>query len=142
MSKAIQIRDEVVRRLTTPPINGIGAGGINVDPDYAFEMRDLPIIAVYLGDGKNVSAYASGSFTDREVHLNVRCITRGDDPLAGADQILDEAYSRIMTNPSLSGLAVDIMDGATTRQKDVLESPVGITEINFLVSYQTGTATL
>lgn len=141
-SKALLIRDALISKLKIPEIAGIGPGGVSVDPDYAFESRDLPAIAVYLRDGSNVSGYATGTFTDRNLHVIVRIVSKGSDSFASADPVMSEAYQRIMQDPSISGLAIDVMDTTTTRSRDVLEMPVSYTEINFLVSYQTSIASL
>lgn len=135
-SKALQIRDAIIALLTTPALTGIGAGGVSVDPDYAFEMRDLPAVAVYLGDEQAPQRVMIGS-VDRQVILTVRIISKGDDVFANADALQTACFSRVMADMTLGGLVLDIQEQGTRRSRDVLQAPVGITELDFAVDYRT-----
>lgn len=140
-SKALQIRDKVILLLTTPALTGIGSGGISVDPDYAFESRDLPAVAVYLGDEDPPQRVMIGSM-DRRVMLKVKIISKGDDAFASADALMVLVHNRIMTDPSLAGLVMDIQQHGTLRSSDVLQSPVAVTEMDYAVEYRTNETSL
>lgn len=140
-SKALQIRDAVVALLTTPALTGIGSGGISADPDYAFESGDLPAVAVYLGDEQTVNRNTIGQMM-RQLELNVRVISKGDDSFSGADALMVEAYSRIAADVTLGGKSQDLMHQGMRRSRDVLQVPVAITELQYLVDYTTSETSL
>lgn len=140
-SKALQIRDKIITLLTTPsPITGIGSGGVSVDPDYAFEAGDLPAVAVYLGD-ETIDRALIGA-DDRTLNVTVRVISKGSDAFANGDAVLVQVHSRIVTDLTLGGLALDVMQQGARRSRDVLEVPVAIAEIDYSVNYRTTTTSL
>ena len=134
-SKALQIRDAVITALSTPALTGIGAGGVSVDPDYAFEARDLPVVAVYLGD-ETTSVVMIGA-EDHTLTLTVRIISKGSDAFANGDAILVLAHARIVADRTLGGKALDVQSMGIRRSRDVLEVPVAVAEMDYAVDYRT-----
>ena len=134
-SKALHIRDAVITALSTPALTGIGAGGVSVDPDYAFEARDLPVVAVYLGD-ETTSVVMIGA-DDHTLTLTVRIISKGSDAFANGDAILVLAHARIVADRTLGGKALDVRSMGIRRSRDVLEVPVAVAEMDYAVDYRT-----
>ena len=134
-SKALQIRDAVITALSTPALTGIGAGGVSVDPDYAFEARDLPVVAVYLGD-ETTSVVMIGA-EDHTLTLTVRIISKGSDAFTNGDAILVLAHARIVADRTLGGKALDVQSMGIRRSRDVLEVPVAVAEMDYAVDYRT-----
>ena len=134
-SKALHIRDAVITALSTPALTGIGAGGVSVDPDYAFEARDLPVVAVYLGD-ETTSVVMIGA-DDHTLTLTVRIISKGSDAFANGDAILVLAHARIVADRTLGGKALDVQSMGIRRSRDVLEVPVAVAELDYAVDYRT-----
>lgn len=139
-SKALQIRDAIITKLTTPALTGIGSGGVSVDPDYAFEAGDLPVVAVYLGDETIERALIGAD--DRTLIVTVRVISKGSDAFANGDAVLVQVHNRIVTDLTLGGLAMDIRQQGTRRSRDVIEVPVAYTEIDYAVDYRTTTTSM
>lgn len=140
-SKAIQIRDAIITKLTTPTaITGIGTGGVSVDPDYAFEAGDLPAVAVYLGDETTERSLIGAD--DHTLTVTVRVISKGSDAFANGDAVLVQVHNRIVTDLTLAGLALDVRKQGTRRSRDVLEVPVAVAEIDYAVDYRTTTTSL
>lgn len=140
-SKALAIRDAIIAKLTTPALTGIGAGGVSVDPDYAFAPRDLPVVAVYLGDESAADRVVLAAM-DRTLTVTVKIVSNGSDAFATADAVLVQAHNRIASDTSLGGLALDIQHHGTRRSSDVLEKPVAITELDYAVDYRTNETSL
>ncbi|MEW6314637.1 MAG: hypothetical protein AB1513_11460 [Pseudomonadota bacterium] len=140
-SRALQIRDAVVALLTTPPLTGIGAGGVSVDPDYAFAITDLPAVAVYLGDEQAPDRSLIGAL-DHRLTVTVRVISGGGDAFATGDAVLVQCFNRIMTDLTLGGMALDMTQQGTRRTRDLLEKPVAVTEMDFAADYRTATTSL
>jgi hypothetical protein len=140
-SKALQIRNAIITLLQTPAITGIGAGGVSVDPDYAFEAIDLPAVAVYLGDETAADRALIGAL-DRTLTVTARIISSGSDAFTTGDAVLATAHARIVSDLTLGGLSLDIRHTGTRRSRDVLEKPVAIAELDYSVDYRTTTASL
>lgn len=134
-SKALQIRDAIIARLTTPALTAIGTGGVSVDPDYAFETSELPVVAVYLGDETVERSLITAE--DHVLTVTARIISKSSDAFANADTLMIEAHARIVADPTLGGLAMDTRHLGMRRSRDVLEVPVAVTELDFAVDYRT-----
>lgn len=139
-SKALQIRDKIITLLTAQALTGIGSGGVSVDPDYAFEARDLPVVAVYLGDETIERDLISAD--GRTLMVTVRIISKGIDAFASGDAVMVQAHTRIVTDVTLGGLSLDVRQQGTRRSRDVLEVPVAVAEIDYAVDYRTTTTSL
>lgn len=139
-SKALQIRDSIITLLTAPALTGIGSGGVSVDPDYAFEARDLPVVAVYLGDETIERDLISAD--GRTLMVTVRIISKGIDAFANGDAVMVQAHTRIVTDVTLGGLSLDVRQQGTRRSRDALEVPVAIAEMDYAVDYRTTTTSL
>ena len=135
-SKALHIRDAVIALLQSPALAGIGSGGVSFDPDYAFETRDLPAVAVYLGDEQPTDRATIGMIM-RTLMVNVRIVSKGDDSFANGDSLMVLAHSRISADVTLGGKSLDIRQQGTKRSRDALQVPVAITELEYAVDYRT-----
>lgn len=139
-SKALLIRDAVIARLSSPALAGIGAGGVVNDPDYAFDASDLPAIAVYLKNG-SANRDAVIGHIDRRLTLTMRVIGKGSE-VTSIDGLLVAAHQRLTSYRDIGGLAYDIEEGDTVRDRDVLQFPAAYTEIDFSISYRTNETSL
>lgn len=145
-SRSLQITEAVLALCTTPALTGIGSAGVQDDPDYAFELRDLPFVSVHQGDEiapeRNlISAH------DHSMILTLRITAKkggvpGKSALASCDPILLAVHARLMADLTIGGLALDVRQGAIRRQRDLLEMPVAITEVDYTIDYRTTTTSL
>ncbi|HAF43433.1 MAG TPA: hypothetical protein DCK83_00425 [Gallionellaceae bacterium] len=140
-SKALQIVEVIQTLFETPALTGIGAGGVVDDPDYAFNVSDLPMVAVYMGD-ETPPDRSVISMHDNTAIITVRVTAKkggvtGKSALASCDPLVVATYNRLMAAPTLGGLAFDIQKQATRRSRDVIEVPVAYTEIDYAVQFRT-----
>ena len=140
-SKSLLIRDAIIGLLTTLPVAGVATTSVYKDWNYAIKPSDIPALVIEMGDELEPHFSAIGVY-DNALQIKVSVIGGGDDAAAQVDPVLTESYRRIMTDYTLGGLALTITKGATTRLRDVLEKPVLITEITYLVEYRTDRASL
>lgn len=145
-SKALQIAEAVQTLFETPALTGIGAGGVVDDPDYAYELSDLPMVAVYLGDEVPADRVLLDS-NDHTLNLIVRVTAKkggvtGKSALLSCDPLMVATYNRLMADMTLGGIVLDIRKGGTRRQRDVIEVPVAFTEIEYQVDYRTTATSL
>lgn len=135
-TKSLQIRNAIVVLYTATPVAGVAAAAVYTDWRFAIKPIDLPAIAVELGDESAPQRMLIGAL-DRTLQVKVSVITAGDDATTAADAVVAEAHRRLVADLTLGGLAMDVIQGAIQRQRDVLEKPVLITELNYQVEYRT-----
>lgn len=140
-SKALQIAEAIQALFETPALTGIGTAGVQDDPDYAFELRDLPFVAVYMGEEPTPDRAVIGQH-DNTLIITVRITAKkggvtGKSALASCDPLLVATYNRLMAEPTLGGLSFDLQKHSTRRMRDVIEVPVAYTEVDYAVQYRT-----
>jgi len=145
-SKAYQIADAIQTLFEAPALTGIGSGSVVDDPDYAFELADLPMVAVYLGDEVPADRVLLGSH-DHTLTLTVRVTAKkggvaGKSALLSCDPMMVATHNRLMADLTLGGIVLDIRKGGTRRQRDVIDVPVAYTEIEYQVDYRTTATSL
>lgn len=144
-SKAYQINEAAQALFETPALTGIGTGGVVDDPDYAYEIGDLPMVAVYMGDETVERTLINAH--DHTITMTVRVTAKkggvsGKSALLSCDPLLVQVHNRLMADLTLGGRALDIRQQGTRRQRDVIEVPVAYTEIDYAVDYRTTTTSL
>lgn len=140
-SKALQIAEAIQTLFATHALTDIGIAGVQDDPDYHFELSDLPFVAVYMGDEPPPDRAVIGQH-DNTLIITVRITARsggvtGKSALASCDPLLVATYDRLMAEPTLGGLAFDIQKQHTRRMRDVIEVPVAYTEVDYAVQFRT-----
>lgn len=135
-TKSLQIRDAIVTLLKATPVAGVAAGAVYTDWHFAIKTIDMPAISVDLGDESAPQRVLIGAL-DRTLQVKLSVITAGDTATTVADPVVAEAHRRLVADLTLGGLAMDVKQDTITRQRDVLEKPVMITEMTYLVEYRT-----
>ena len=74
---------------------------------------------------------------DHALTVGVSVVVRGDTPDKLADDIVQDAHSRLMSDLSLSGNAIDIQPSNTSFELIDADQPGGIITTNYLVRYRT-----
>jgi hypothetical protein len=135
-SKAEQIAQAIITRLTVPPLTGMTAAEVLRDPLDALDSADYPLLCVELGDESPPTRPVTGA-KQRSVLVHVSVLANGATPLVAADPIATEAAGRILAAPELGGLAIDTLEGATERIKDELGEGSAKITMTFQVVYRT-----
>lgn len=135
-SKAEQIAQQVIALLTTPAIDGVATGQVLRDPLDALDSETFPALCVELGD-EGVPARPVTNVKQRAVLLSVSVLAAGAAPLVVADPIATEAANRLLADPTLGGLAVDLTELGTERHRDELGEGTAKVVLNFQVDYRT-----
>lgn len=79
---------------------------------------------------------------ERAIDIQVSGVAKGSEPYSRADAPLNAAHNLILQDRTLGGLAMDIEEGPTTRQRDSLEREVGVVTKTYRVVYRTGADSL
>lgn len=134
-SRVEKIMLALVDKLTDPPIVTIAATSVHRNLDAAINSG-LPALVIEEGDEPTPGLEAIG-FANRYLAVQVRIVIKGDQPYSLADEPLMDAFDRIMSDRTLTGLAINLTEGPTKRARGMLEKPVAIITKNFLVQFET-----
>ena len=135
-SKALQIAQAIETVLTVPAMTAVPAASVYADPLDALEHETFPAVAVELGDEDEPIEVATGVLA-RSLEITITVLSNGSAPFVRADAPLVEAHSRIFADRTLGGLALDIAEGPTRRQREGMGEGVGSSAKTYRIQYRT-----
>lgn len=136
MSKREQIMQAIVTLLAGIP----GSTGVYRSREDAMTREESPCVVVR-PDGEDVEEVAIG-LIDARLTVRVEVYARGAAPDSAADAVAEVAHSRLMSSPTLGGLAVDIIEDGTDFDAEGADQDAGITSMRFIVWHRRGRASL
>jgi len=139
-SRAEAIAGAIVAALTVPAMAAVPAARVFRDLDGAMQAAHLPAVAVELGDEDAPITGAPHGVADRVVTVTVSVIAEavsGGSPYTDADAALVEAHGRVVADRELGGLAFDLVEGRTARDRDAGERHLGAIRKEYRVHYRT-----
>ncbi len=125
----------LVDKLTDPPMETVPETSVFRNFDSALNS-ELPALLIEEGDEPTPDLSHLGR-ADRHLNVRARVLIKGEQSYEFADEPLVEVYDRIIKDRSVSGLALDLTEGPTKRERMMLEKPVAIITKNFLVRFRT-----
>ena len=134
-SRVEQIMLHLLDILTVPAMASIPVASVFRSLDAAISSG-LPALVIEEGNESEPDLSVI-DFANRRLSVQVRVVIKGDQPYSLADEPMAEAFGRIVNDRTLSGLAIDLTEGSTQRQRGMLEKPVGIITKNFLIQFET-----
>lgn len=130
-TKREQILQAVATRLATVP----GVTGVYRSMTEPLAREDaLALCVVWASDQLSD---INMTYADRRLEVHVGAYARGDVPDRLADPLCEAAFSALMGEPTLGGLAIDIDEGDTTLDLDGADATAGWTTMRFMVRYRT-----
>lgn len=135
-SKAEAITQAVVSALTVPPMTSVPAARVYRDLHGAMQADDLPAIAVETGD-EDTPDRRTTRHKLRWLDLQVTVVARGASPYTAGDAALVEAFGRVFADRSLGGLAMEVLEGPTRRERSPAEQQVGAVTKTYRIQYTT-----
>lgn len=140
MSRVESIMVALLAKLTAPEMTSVDAASVYRDLTSAVG-EGFPALVLEEGyepkPGLGVVSRAA-----RELEFRLIVLIKDSDPYSKADAPLIEAYDRIMADRTLGGLTQGIEEGETTRERTVLEKPVGMVTKNFIARFRTAETSL
>lgn len=120
-----------------------GVSGVTTHRDIvrAIDRAELLALVVEQGDEPAPQVEFIGT-SERSIEINVSVVAKGGAPYSRADAPLLAAHNLIMADRSLGGMALDITEGPTNRQRDALEREVGVITKTYTVAYRTASDSL
>ena len=140
-SRAEQIAQAIQAALTVPPMVSVPAAQVYRDLDRAL-AADVPAALVVESGDESPPDLAVLGIAYRTLTVRVIALAKGASPATVADAPLLEAYARILADRTLGGLAVDITEGETQRQTNVMETGVAAVAKHYQVLYRTAATSL
>lgn len=135
-SKAEAITQAIVAALTVPAMSSVPAGRVYRDLHGALQSDLLPAVAVETGD-ESTPERRTTRHKLRVLDVQVTVVAKGASPYTIADPALVEAFSRLMADRTLGGLALELQEGPTRRERGPAEEQVGAITKTYQVQYHT-----
>lgn len=139
-SRVEEIMLKLLDQLIGPPMNTIPETSVFRN-FYSALNSELPAVFIEEGDEPTPDLSHLGR-ADRHLNVRVSVLIKGEQSYQFADEPLVEVYDRIMQDRTVSGLALDLTEGETKRERAMLEKPVAIISKHFLVRYRTDETSL
>lgn len=130
-TRALAIADHIAGLLA-----GVSDVTIHRDIVRAIDRTEQLSLVVEQGDEPAPQRDTIATY-ERQIDIHVAAVAKGSEPYGRADVPLSAAHDLILQDRSLGGLAMDIDEGPTTRQRDSLEREVGVVTKTYRVVYRT-----
>ena len=146
MTAAEDIVTEIIALLTSPPLVSAPAAKIFRDPMEAREAAELPCISVEAGSEDAPQRVVIG-LKRRTLEVTITVYAKGTNPYLQADPMLIESHNRLfgaarVNGLLLNGLAEDINEGTTRRDRAGLAEDLAAITKTYLIDYRTSETSL
>lgn len=135
-SKAEQITQAIVAALTVPAMSSVPASRVFRDIHGALQASALPAIAVETGD-EETPERRTARHKMRWMEVTVSIVAAGASPFTVGDPALVEAHGRLMADRALGGLALEVLEGPTRRERSSAEQQLGVVAKTYRVQFHT-----
>lgn len=145
-SAAEDIVTEIIQLLTTPPLVAVPADRVYRDVMDARTKGLMPCVVVETGDEEAPVRNLIG-IKDRRLQVEVTVLAKGSSPYLQADAAVVEIADRLLNAPRidskvLNGLALDVVEGPTRRQREGLADDLAAVTKTYVVEYRTSEISL
>ena len=129
-------REQILQAITTRLAAVPGVTSVYRSMTEPMQREDALALCVTWASDRP-GAPGSSWHIDRELEVQIGAYARGDIPDKLADPLCESAFSLLMGEPTLGGLAIDIDEGDTTLDLDSADATAGWTTLRFMVKYRT-----
>lgn len=136
-SRAERIAEAIRGALTTPTMTAVPSARVFRELRGALQSELLPAIAIDIGNDPP-PVRATISTLTRTTDIRVTVFGASVNGYTATDPAHLEAYGRVMADPTLGGLAIDIEEGPITRERDDAERQRIAVTHTYRVVYRTG----
>lgn len=134
------IREQILQAVKARLIGATPAG------DHVFRSRVVPLerelspAIVVRWTADNAREKLSRELLPRDLTLMVDVMTRGEEPDALADPVVQAAHAALFTDPTFGGLAANTVPADVIFEADDADAAAGVTTAIFTVRYLTRAA--
>ena len=129
-------REQILQAITTRLAAVPGVTSVYRSMTEPMQREDALALCVTWASDRP-GAPGSSWHIDRELEVQIGAYARGDIPDKLADPLCESAFSLLMGEPTLGGLAIDIDEGDTSLDLDSADATAGWTTMRFMVRYRT-----
>jgi hypothetical protein len=129
-------REQILQAITTRLAAVPGVTSVYRSMTEPMQREDALALCVTWASDRP-GAPGSSWHMDRELEVQIGAYARGDIPDKLADPLCESAFSLLMGEPTLGGLAIDIDEGDTSLDLDSADATAGWTTMRFMVRYRT-----
>jgi hypothetical protein len=131
-------RESILAAIATAMAGTTGVGArIYRSRVEAFARTEAPALLIEPTTDTAREEPVSTCKIDWRLNVTIAVYTRGQIPEQLAGPIVEDVHSRLMTDRTLGGLAMDIWPGAVDHQKDQADAAAGWTVLSYSVRYRT-----
>jgi hypothetical protein len=136
-------RERILAAVATALASTTGVSGrVYRSRTEAFARNEAPAIVIEPGDDVPSQEPISTCRIDWRLTVNVLVHTRGAIPDQLAAPIVDSLHSKLLADPSLGGLALDVWPSTVQHQREQGDATAGWTVCPYVVRYRTSTTDL
>lgn len=137
-SRAEAIADALEVAFTVPPMTAVPAARVFRERDAALRSALFPAVVVELGDEQ---APQSVLISKKDRFLDVLVTVLAASYSAG-DAALVETFGRIFADRTLGGIALDVVEGETSRDTESAGELAATTRKRYTVHYRTAESSM
>lgn len=131
-------RERILAAIKTNLANTVGVGTrIYRSRAEAFTRSETPAIII---EPISDTPAETQNFNDRvnwEFKIRISVIARGSIPDQVADPTIESLHTKVLTDPSIGGLALDIRPSTTSFEILDADQPAGVISCEFDIEYRT-----
>ena len=144
-SKAEQIAQAFVALATSPALAAIPAARVFRDINRAMATSELPAMAIEMGNetapARNLIQHEDRALSIH-VHVLSGAVASDASPYTSGDAALVEFHARVLADLTLGGLALDVREGETLRNREMVGDDLAQVRKTYNVEYRTAVGTL
>ena len=129
-------REQILQYLKGTTLAGTAAVGSRIYRSRAdkFMPEEAPALNL-LADNEDPNENTIGQ-VDAQLHIEVQVYHRGTEPDRLADPVVEDVHAKVMADPRLGGLAIDIQENGTSWDFDEADRTALLVRMRFTVWYR------
>ena len=131
-------RERILAAITTSLANTTGVGTrIYRSRAEALTRSETPALIIEPISDTPEDTQAFNNKVNWELKIRVSVVVRGSIPDQGADPTVESLHTKVLTDPSVGGLALDVRPSTTSFEILEADQPAGVISCEFDISYRT-----
>ena len=131
-------RERILAAITTSLANTVGVGTrIYRSRAEALTRSETPALIIEPISDTPEDTQAFNNKVNWEFKIRVSVVVRGSIPDQVADPTIESLHTKVLTDPSVGGLALDVRPSTTSFEILEADNPAGVIGCEFDISYRT-----
>tara|TARA_Y100000052_G_C2914593_1_gene64555 strand:+ start:233 stop:661 length:429 start_codon:yes stop_codon:yes gene_type:complete len=131
-------RERILAAITTSLANTTGVGTrIYRSRAEALTRSETPALIIEPISDTPEDTQAFNNKVNWELKIRVSVVVRGSIPDQVADPTVESLHTKVLTDPSVGGLALDVRPSTTSFEILEADQPAGVISCEFDISYRT-----